>query len=205
MQYLSQLDQNSDLTVEQFELPEEITLDRFLRSAAYVRTPAKVISKAIDILQKNDIDFGAFTFIDIGSGLGFVLAEASAYPFRKIIGIEISRFLHESCVRNIQLFDKSSCKCPDIESICADVMNFSFPESDMIVYTWEPLDPTTGKKFLTSINAFASQRDLKLVLISLGENYGAPSILRKIGGDSVALPGHELNGMEIAVYANSRV
>jgi len=47
------------------------------------------------VLEKLSINHSEFTFIDFGSGKGRVLFLASEYPYKKIIGVELARMLHE--------------------------------------------------------------------------------------------------------------
>ena len=42
-----------------------------------------------------------FTFVDFGSGKGAVLLYALAFPFREIIGVEFSSYLHQCADSNI--------------------------------------------------------------------------------------------------------
>ncbi len=80
------------------------------------------------------------TFIDIGSGKGAVLFQASAFPFRKIIGVEFSPELHAAALRNIHNFHSRTRKCHDIAAICGDGGAFEYPEGPWVLFFNSPFD-----------------------------------------------------------------
>src|SRR6185436_12939628 len=59
------------------------------------------LQAAIECLQ---IDHARFTFVDLGSGKGRGLLLAAAWPFRRVLGVEFSKDLHETALRNIACF-----------------------------------------------------------------------------------------------------
>lgn len=95
-----------------------------------------------NILNELSIDFQKFTFIDLGSGKGRAILQASVYPFNKIYGVEYSKSLNDIALRNISIFPKSEIRCNSIDSICADATKFSFPEGQLIVFLNNPFSKT---------------------------------------------------------------
>ncbi|QDT37699.1 class I SAM-dependent methyltransferase [Stratiformator vulcanicus] len=53
------------------------------------------------ILESLPIDYEQFSFVDLGSGKGRVLLMASEFPFREVVGVELSSQLHEIAANNI--------------------------------------------------------------------------------------------------------
>jgi hypothetical protein len=53
------------------------------------------------IMAALPIDVSNFTFVDFGSGKGAVLLYALAFPFKEIIGVEFSSYLHKCAESNI--------------------------------------------------------------------------------------------------------
>jgi SAM-dependent methyltransferase len=92
-----------------------------------------------EMLDKLDIDFRQFVFIDIGSGKGRVLLMAADYPFRKIVGVELLPELHRIAQENIRKYKSESQKCFSIESVCRDARDFVFPPEPMVLYLFNPL------------------------------------------------------------------
>ena len=91
------------------------------------------------------IDFREFTFIDIGSGKGRALLLASQYPFQKIVGVELLRDLHGAAEENIAAWRAQSLarQVASIEALCMDAREFTFPETPLVVYLFNPL-PEAG-------------------------------------------------------------
>ncbi len=84
-------------------------------------------------------------FIDLGSGMGRVVLQAARYPFRKIIGVEISETLHDIARDNIDR-NRRRPRCPDIELVHADVLDYEFPDDVTVVFLYNPFQ---GQIFAT--------------------------------------------------------
>ena len=91
------------------------------------------------MLNALGIDFEPFTFVDIGSGKGRALMMASAYPFQKIIGVELLPELHRIAQENIQRYANPAKRCQDLETLCGDATSFDFPTDPLVVYMFHPL------------------------------------------------------------------
>jgi SAM-dependent methyltransferase len=96
-----------------------------------------------EMLNGLGIDYSGFTFIDIGSGKGRALLMASAYPFRRILGIELLPELNEIAKDNIRRFANREQRCENVETICGDATAFEFPAEPLVVYLFHPL-PEAG-------------------------------------------------------------
>ena len=85
------------------------------------------------------IDFGEFTFVDLGSGKGRTLLMASEYPFREIVGVEILPELNRAAQENIQAYKSPRQRCSEIQSLCADAREFELPEEPLVIFLFNPL------------------------------------------------------------------
>jgi SAM-dependent methyltransferase len=97
-----------------------------------------------EMMASLPIDFGAFTFVDIGSGKGRTLLMASEYPFRRIVGIELIAELHRAAEENIRAWHSeaqplSVQQCSRIEAVLGDAREFEFPEVPLVLYFFNPL------------------------------------------------------------------
>lgn len=111
-----------------------------LLNSAYQPMEQELFSEMLDALG---IDYSEFTFIDIGSGKGRALLMASAYPFRRVLGIELLPELNEIAQHNIAKFASSEQRCRRVEAVAADATTFQFPADPLVVYLFHPL-PATG-------------------------------------------------------------
>ena len=65
----------------------------------YAATPYRVIRRLFKLLPPHCFEG---SFIDYGSGRGRVTVVASRYPFRRVIGIELSDILHREAQENLR-------------------------------------------------------------------------------------------------------
>jgi CBS domain-containing protein len=83
-------------------------------------------------------------FIDFGAGMGRVVFQAAAYyPFKRVIGIELSRALHEIAQANIER-SRDRLRCRNIELVNCDVASYEIPDDVTVVYLFNPF---TGQTF----------------------------------------------------------
>ncbi|MBW2173575.1 MAG: class I SAM-dependent methyltransferase [Deltaproteobacteria bacterium] len=90
------------------------------------------------ILKELPIDHSEFTFIDYGSGKGRVLLLAAEYPFKRIIGVELSKKLHEIAQNNIKIWKCSNPKCTDIKLCHGDATQFKLPDDPLVIFFFAP-------------------------------------------------------------------
>ncbi len=96
-------------------------------------------------------EFDDLTFVDIGSGKGRTLLMASEYPFRRIVGVEILRALHEAAEENIRVYRSATQRCTRIDSICMDACEFDFPHEPLLVYLFNPLPAEALNRMLANL------------------------------------------------------
>jgi SAM-dependent methyltransferase len=104
-----------------------------------------------EMLEAVPIDFGQFTFIDIGSGKGRPLLMASEYPFRRVIGVELLPELHEIAEENIRRFPEERKRCRDIEAVQGDATEFKFPQEALLVFMFHPLPESGFRKVVENL------------------------------------------------------
>ena len=100
-----------------------------------------------EMMASLPIAFDTFTFVDIGSGKGRTLLMASEYPFRKIVGVELIAELHCAAEENIRAYKSATQRCSQIEAVCGDACEFSFPAEPLVLYLFNPL-PEAGLRRL---------------------------------------------------------
>jgi SAM-dependent methyltransferase len=76
-------------------------------------------------------------FLDLGSGKGRMVLVAARYPFKRVIGVELSDSLTAIARSNV-----TSCRfrprCHDIELVTADVLDYRVPDDVSVVYLFNP-------------------------------------------------------------------
>lgn len=74
-------------------------------------------------------------FLDYGSGMGRALILAAQYPFKKVIGVELSQKLCNIAQENVKRAWKN-LECKDIEIICKDARSFTLPSDITTIFIW---------------------------------------------------------------------
>ena len=101
------------------------------------------------------IDFGEFTFIDIGSGKGRTLLMASEYPFQQIVGVELMEELHRAAEENVAADqgrpDRAVARQTVIETVCMDARDFVFPDTPLVVFLFNPLPEAALRRVMQNL------------------------------------------------------
>ena len=103
------------------------------------------------VLSELKIHYQDYVFMDIGSGKGRALIMAAEFPFKRIVGVELSERLHEAAQSNLLRARTKSRKCADIETTLADAGTFSIPTVPMVLYLFNPFDAIVMAEMLTHI------------------------------------------------------
>jgi hypothetical protein len=118
-------------------------------------------------LAEIDVRFDEHTFIDFGSGKGRVLLMAAAYPFRKIIGVEFAKELHQIALSNVNRY-RGLRRCHDIECIHADATEFAIPPGPLVIFLNNPFrDPVMSRVIQNVWRSIAADpRDVLFVCVT---------------------------------------
>ena len=109
-----------------------------------------------------------FTFIDLGSGKGRTVLLAGERPFRRVVGVEYSRPLHDIALQNLAKYPLK--KAAAYELVLSDVTTYDFPPGPLLVYNYNSF----GDEVLTHVlenlrrSAQAQPRPVFLVFLNLG-------------------------------------
>lgn len=118
-----------------------------------------------EIMAQIKVDFSNFSFVDFGSGKGRVLLLASKFPFKKIIGLEASPELCQYAQNNVDRFRANDQRCKNITSVCINVQDFQIPQSDTILYFYNPFDGYILKPILQHIEDHCRKNLFRVIII----------------------------------------
>ena len=76
-------------------------------------------------------------FIDFGSGKGRIVLQAATYPFKRVIGIELSEQLNEIALANLRRYS-ARAECADIQLVRADARDFNVPDDVTVAFFYNP-------------------------------------------------------------------
>lgn len=112
----------------------------------YSPAPYLFLKQSFDLIKQ---ELAGKIFIDAGCGAGRVLIHALNYPFKKIYGIELSKFLVEIAKNNIEKYKNFKKKnYPEIEIIQTDILNFKIPDEPIVVFMFDPFNEEIASKFI---------------------------------------------------------
>ena len=117
------------------------------------------------IMESLKINYEGFVFFDLGSGKGRALLLASEYPFKRIIGVELSSQLHEIALENIARYQSPARKCAQIESVCMNAAAYQLPAEDSVVYLHNPFYEEVMVKVLENIRRSLQEHPRKIIIV----------------------------------------
>jgi hypothetical protein len=106
------------------------------------------------VLPKRSVGSGD-VFVDFGSGMGRMVLMAAAYPFRRVIGVEMSPAMHERAVENVRR-GRYPRRCGEIDLVCADVLEYEIPDDATVFFLYNPF---RGEVFSAAIERIVASHD----------------------------------------------
>jgi SAM-dependent methyltransferase len=124
--------------------------ERFAGALPYQPVPPLRFRKVIGSL---DIEYSDFTFIDLGCGKGRALLLAAEFPFRRIVGVELSETLAQAARVNIAAFTPRVEQAPPVEVLTCDAAAYRFPDEPSVVFFYNPFLEETMSQVLHNLEA----------------------------------------------------
>lgn len=115
------------------------------------------------ILDGLSIRPGCDVLLDYGAGMGRMMAAAALYPFRKIIGIELTERLSAVARENIRRL-RGPVRCRDIELITADACDYAVPSEVTAVYIFHSFSGAVLAKVLERVRQSIEESPRKITL-----------------------------------------
>jgi SAM-dependent methyltransferase len=120
-----------------------------------------VMGAMADRLQ---IDYRRFTFVDLGSGKGRALMLASDYPFREVVGIELSPELDRVARANIAHYTAARTN-PPIRALQGDAAEFDWPDGPLLIYLWNAFTRPVMEQVFENLQASLAKLPREVYLI----------------------------------------
>jgi SAM-dependent methyltransferase len=105
----------------------------------------------------------AATFVDVGAGMGRAVLLAREYPFKQIVGIELSPQLLEVARENLARAHGFDVACRDVRLLRADARKRRMPRGELVVFLYNPFDAEALDAVLDRIEERAYARDVWLL------------------------------------------
>ena len=142
--------------------PTEVVGEGARHSSTHMAMPQEHFDRMMAFLPASPQDL---VFVDVGSGLGRVVLYAAILPFKRVIGIEFSRRLHEQALRNVEIFRRAHPEMLPVELTCADAVSHELPREDTLLFLHQPFDFEMFQRFMLHVarSLEAAPRPLLLV------------------------------------------
>lgn len=137
-----------------------------LADRRYEGAPVLTCVSLIRLLPSNR---GEYTFIDYGSGKGRVALLAAALGYRRVIGVEFARELHEIAQSNVSRFRRRRFwRSTDIQVILGDAARFELPADRCVLFMYNPFpEPILHEVLIRLAQSYESKpRDMYLVYLN---------------------------------------
>ena len=126
-------------------------------------------------------------FIDLGSGMGRMVLEASRFPFKKVIGVELASELHTIAQQNVKRMQRRA-RCMEIELVNSDILDYDFPDDVTFVYMFNPFRGAIFEATVDKVLRSLDRNPRMLYLIYLNA-YEEPYLLSTSGSRSMGTTG----------------
>ncbi len=118
----------------------------------FLASPARITRYMIDApLNGVAIDPSEYTFVDYGSGKGRSTLVAAEYPFKAVVGVEISSELTATALKNREIMQPKAAA--PIEFICADARSYQLPDGNLFLHMYHPFGQDILREVLASMRS----------------------------------------------------
>ncbi len=122
----------------------------------------------------------ADTFIDFGCGKGQVLALAASFPFRRVIGLDLSPGLIAIARRNMDRIATRS-HCGAIELVEQNALDYTIPDDLTIAYFYMPFPTSVYERVVSAIADSLARHPRPFRIVYLEQGPDDPAVPGRYG------------------------
>ena len=117
-------------------------------------------------LGRLQLDWSRFTFVDVGCGKGRAMLLALRFPFRRVVGIELSASLAAVAQENLRGFP-AAWRQPDTpaEAFQGDATTFPIPHGPIVFFLYHPFAAPVMSLFLEHIQKAAETEQREIYVL----------------------------------------
>jgi SAM-dependent methyltransferase len=127
----------------------------------YAGSQPSIVRMALETLAPLD---GA-TFVDLGCGKGRALCVASEFPFRDILGVELSPSLADIARRNAANIARRFPDRTAVRVAVGDASAYPLPEGDLVLYLYHPFGAELVAKVAAAVDAALAAEPRRICVV----------------------------------------
>ena len=128
----------------------------------YETTSVAAIRTALDGLA---VDFAESVFVDLGCGKGKPLMVAATYPFRRLIGVDISPACIAAARRNIARYGPERIDPSRVELLVMEAEDFEFPGEPLVLYLYNPFPAAVLERVVANLETSLRRRPRPVAIV----------------------------------------
>ncbi|MGH7766933.1 MAG: class I SAM-dependent methyltransferase [Candidatus Binatia bacterium] len=113
------------------------------------------------------IKYPEYTFVDFGCGKGKALLLASSFPFKTIVGVELSAELVQTAASNWKKYKSRKQRCITLELAWMDAAKFPIPETPLVCFFYNPFREEIMARVLKNIEESVKRNPRDLIIVYL--------------------------------------
>jgi SAM-dependent methyltransferase len=152
--------------------------ERQEQAILYLPSPAPVTRW---MLENVGLDHREYSFVDLGCGKGRVVLCAAAYPFKRVVGVDISESLVQIARRNVDIFPARARRCDDVQVLNADATTLDFPETNILLHLYHPFESEVTAAVLGRLEQSLAQKPRRVVIAYLLYTAAVPGVREVFG------------------------
>jgi SAM-dependent methyltransferase len=157
----------------------------------YLGMQPSILRRVLNTLPHgNDV-----TFLDLGCGKARALVVASEFPFRSLIGVELSPELARIASENVQVMTRKFPERTPITIVNTNALDYVLPEGPLIIFLYNPFGEDVVTSLLAKIEtALKDDRSIWVVYSNpvCGHIFDTSSALSRIYADSIPYDSDEI-------------
>ena len=135
---------------------------------AYQAVKTEYITRPLNLLS---FDLSQYTFIDIGCGKAKPLLVGSDYPFKKLIGIEISPSCVSIARRNIDIYNSPNLDKSRFDIIESDIEDYVFPDEPSVIFMFNPFGKEIMQRVLKNLKGSLREHPRNVMIIYINPSH----------------------------------
>lgn len=117
-------------------------------------------------------DLEGRVFVDLGCGKGRPLLVAAGFPFRRLVGVELSPALAETARCNARIMAERHPARPPVEILVGDATRVTLPDGDIVCFMYHPFGRTLVETLLATLEGQLGESGRHVFLVYYNPVHG---------------------------------